>query len=178
MLSEIFEALNDPWQEVTTGKFVPAAVGLLVLSLVLVCDTGGFVFLLDHANLAFHEAGHPIFGLLGERLCVYGGTIGQLVFPIVALAIFLMRREPVSFALAGVWLFENFLNIARYMADARAQVLPLVGGGEHDWTEIFSRWHVLAYDTKIAGFVKFLGWSGILAMGVWLVWRWHQDKRQ
>jgi hypothetical protein len=88
-----------------------------------------------------------------------------------------MRREPVSFALAGVWLFENFLNIARYMADARAQVLPLVGGGEHDWTEIFSRWRVLAYDTRIAGFVTFVGWSGMIAMALWLAWRWHEDRR-
>ena len=51
------------------------------------------------------------------------------------------------------WLFQNFWNIARYMADARAQVLPLVGNGEHDWTEIFSRWGVLRRDTGIAGFV-------------------------
>jgi hypothetical protein len=178
MLREVFEALREPWQEVTSGKFVAAGVGLLVLLLVLVFDKDGFVFLLDHANLAFHEAGHPILGLLSERLCVYGGTLGQLVFPLVAVVIFLTRREPVSFALAGVWLFENFLNIARYMADARAQVLPLVGGGEHDWTEIFSRWHVLSYDTKIAGFVRFLGWSGMLTMALWLTWRWYQDRRQ
>jgi hypothetical protein len=56
----------------------------------------------------------------------------------------------VGFAVAGAWLFENLLNIARYMADARAQILPLVGGGEHDWTNIFSRWDVLASDTLIA----------------------------
>lgn len=37
-------------------------------------------------------------------------------------------------AMAWVWLGENLLNIARYLGDARAQVLPLVGGGEHDWT--------------------------------------------
>jgi len=177
MLSGVFEALSEPWQEVASGKFVAAAAGLLVLFLVLVFDNNGFVFLLDHANLAFHEAGHPIFGLFGETLGLYGGTIGQLVFPLVAFAIFLVRREPISFAFAGVWLFENFLNIARYMADARAQVLPLVGGGGHDWTEIFSRWHVLSYDTKIAGFVKFLGWSGMLAMGFWLAWRWYEDRR-
>jgi hypothetical protein len=163
---------------VASGKFVAAVVGLVVLFVVLILDSDGFISLLDHANLSFHEAGHPIFGLFGETLGLYGGTIGQLVFPIFALCIFLMRREPVSFTLAGVWLFENFLNIARYMADARAQVLPLVGGGEHDWTEIFSRWHVLAYDTRIAGFVTFVGWSGMIAMTLWLAWRWYHDRRQ
>ena len=177
MLTEIQEALREPWNEVTTGKFIATTVGLLIFFIVVVTDNDRFVFILDDANLVFHEAGHPIFGLFGETLGLYGGTIGQLVFPLVALGIFLMRREPVSFALAGVWLFENFLNIARYMADARAQMLPLVGGGEHDWTEIFSRWHVLAYDTKIADFGKFLGWSGMLAMGFWLTWRWYEDRR-
>ncbi|MFI5142834.1 MAG: hypothetical protein ACHQHM_02255 [Thermoanaerobaculales bacterium] len=29
------------------------------------------------------------------------------------------------------------------MADARALALPLVGGGEHDWTELFFRWNTL-----------------------------------
>jgi hypothetical protein len=177
MLRKIQEALSEAWNKVTTGKFIGASLGILFLFILLITDDDGFIFLLDHANLAFHEAGHPIFRVFGETFGLYGGTIGQLVFPFVVLAIFLMRREPVSFALAGVWLFENFLNIARYMADARAQVLPLVGGGEHDWTEIFSRWHVLSYNTKIAGFVKFLGWSGMLAMGLWLAWRWYEDRR-
>jgi len=178
MLTEIQEALREPWNEVTTGKFIATTVGLLIFFIVVVTDNDRFVFILDDANLVFHEAGHPIFGLFGETLGLYGGTIGQLVFPLVAFAIFLMRREPVSFALAGVWFFENFLNIARYMADARAQVLPLVGGGEHDWTEIFSRWHMLAYDTRIAGLVTLVGWTGMIAMGLWLAWRWHQDRRQ
>ena len=96
----------------------------------------------------FHEAGHPLFGLLlGERIAVYGGTLGQLAFPIVATVSFWWRREALPFALCAAWLFENFWNIARYMADARDQLLPLVGGGEHDWTEIFSRWQVLQRDT-------------------------------
>jgi hypothetical protein len=117
-----------------------------------------------------------IFGLFGETLGLYGGTLGQLVFPLVALIAFWLRREALSFAIAGVWFFENFLNIAHYMADARAQVLPLVGGGEHDWTNIFSRWSVLSYDTRIASFVNTLGWLGMTGMGVWMMYRWHQDR--
>ena len=35
------------------------------------------------------------------------------------------------------------------MAGARAQILPLVGGG-HDWATTFSRWSVLSSDTAIA----------------------------
>jgi hypothetical protein len=42
------------------------------------------------------------------------------------------------------------------MADARVQELPLVGG-DHDWTEIFGRWHVLHLDGRIAGITRGIG---------------------
>ena len=121
---------------------------------------------------AFHEAGHPIFGILGDTLGLDGGTLSQLVFPVVVALTFWRQRDPVGYAVGGVWFGENFLNIARYMADARAQVLPLVGGGEHDWTTIFSRWGVLSSDTKIAQAVLTAGWVVMLAAWASLVWRW------
>jgi hypothetical protein len=57
------------------------------------------------------------------------------------------------------------------MADARAQVLPLVGGGEHDWEAIFLRWEVLSSDTTTAQMVSTIGWIGMLAAWIWLGWR-------
>ena len=52
-----------------------------------------------------------------------------------------------------------------------------MGGGEHDWSEIFSRWGVLDADTRIAGFTAFLGWGLILATLVWLFKAWLDDSR-
>jgi hypothetical protein len=135
-----------------------------------------WVPLLDSANLVFHEAGHPIFGVLSERLMVYGGTLGQLAFPLVALVAFWRKRETISFAFAGLWLLQNFFNIARYLGDARTQELPLVGGGEHDWTEILSRWHWLQADTKIASAISFVSGVAIVALWVWLLMRWLRDN--
>ena len=40
-----------------------------------------YIFL-DFVNLAFRQAVHPFFGLFGDTLGLYGGTIGQLVFPV------------------------------------------------------------------------------------------------
>jgi hypothetical protein len=172
MLTNWLNATEDgEWQSVNIATFIAASV---FVGLVFYATTGeeGWVPLLDSANLAFHEAGHPIFGLLlGERITVYGGTMGQLVFPLVATISFLRKRETLSFALALAWLYENLLNIARYMADARAQLLPLVGNGEHDWTEIFSRWGVLEADTSIAGTVRLIAWFGLIATWLWLFWR-------
>jgi hypothetical protein len=177
MIRFVREFQREPWNEVSTGKVIVTSAGLLLFFVILMRSKDRFVFLIDHANLAFHEAGHPIFGILGERAGLYGGTLGQLFFPVVAAILFWSRREAISFGLAGVWLFENFLNIAHYMADARAQVLPLVGGGEHDWTNIFSRWGVLHYDTKIATAVNTLAWLGMTTMWLWMIWRWHRDRQ-
>ena len=154
-----------------------AVIGLLVFMTWLRWLSGeGWVRVLDDANLVFHEAGHPLVGLFSQNLEVYGGTIGQLVFPVVCTVVFWRKREPAAFALCLAWLFENFLNIARYMADARARILPLVGGGEHDWTDIFSRWHVLPHDLGIAHFVITLGWAGILGCGFWILYRYLRRR--
>ena len=114
---------------------IVTSVGLLLFFAILLRSKDKSIFLINHANLAFHEAGHLIFGIFGERPGLYGGKLGQLFFPVVAAIVFWLRREAISFALAGVWFFENFLDIAHYAADARAQLLPLVGGGEHDWAK-------------------------------------------
>lgn len=113
---------------------------------------------------------------------MYGGTLGQLAFPVAATASFRVRRHPASFARCAVWTGENFFNIAVYMADARAMRLPLVGGLDpelaHDWNEIFSRWGVLRWDVTIAHAVRLAGWAAILAAWGWLAWRWRQDREE
>jgi hypothetical protein len=173
----IRETRSVPWKAVPTWQLIVSSLGFAAVIYLLRTAKDGWIFI-DNANLVFHEAGHPIFGLFGSTLGLYGGTLGQLVFPVVSLGTFWAHREPVGFAVAGVWLGENFLNIARYMADARAQVLPLVGRGEHDWTNIFSRWGALSSDTLIAHWVAVAGWLAILAMWAWLVWRWRNPTRE
>jgi hypothetical protein len=166
---------DGEWAKVT----VPGLAGFAVAALLVLWQshTGErWVFLLDSANLAFHEAGHPLFGLLGEELVVYGGTFGQLMFPLAAGFSFYRQRATLSCAFAALWLGENLFNIARYMADARTQILPLVGNGEHDWTEILSRWGVLEWDTVIAGWWRLAGWLLIAGAALWLWYRKSSDR--
>ena len=101
-------------------------------------DDDRYISIIDDANLLFHEAGHLIFGLFGDTLGLYGGTLGQLVFPITSAVVFWRQESWVSASVALLWFFENINNIAAYVADARSQELPLVGGGEHDWANILS----------------------------------------
>lgn len=168
-----------PWKNIT----LPAVAGLLALTLLILwlALTGEkWVWLLDGANLLFHEAGHPIFGMLSERLMVYGGTLAQLIFPCVVWWHFRARQDVAGTYVGTIWFAENWLNIARYMADARAQELPLVGNGDriHDWNEILGRWGLLNADTTLAGLIRFLAVIGMLAAAAWLIWRWRNPQQE
>jgi hypothetical protein len=164
------------WKAVSTRAFIAALAALGVLLLLYWNDADGYLLGLDDLNLAFHEAGHLIFGLFGDTLNLYGGTLGQLVFPIAVTLSFARRGETLGVFTGLVWTGENGLNIARYAADARAKVLPLLGNGEHDWAWIFSRWDVLNHDVQIAGGMRFLSYS-ILVSAVVLLFRvWNESE--
>lgn len=166
------------WQKISGWQLAGFGLGLVVFLALLFASTPGFVFGLDHANLLFHEAGHPIVGLLSPRLEPYGGTLGQLIFPVALAISFIHKGQPIPFAASVIWFFENWLNIARYMADARALELPLVGGGDHDWNTIFTRWNMLSYDLDLARIGNIGGWTGMTLAVAWVIWRWRQDRRR
>ena len=154
-----------------------AVVGFAGVCLGFHCfGTDGWIPILDSANLALHEAGHPIVGIFSAQLMVYGGTLFQLVFPITAARQFRRAGNETGRAAALVWLGENCFNIARYMADARVQELPLVGNGDHDWAEIFGRWGVLQLDGRIAGMTRGIGFALIVGATVLLYRRWRSQE--
>ncbi len=141
---------------------------------------GGFLFI-DSANLVVHEGGHNLFGWFGPTLGLYGGTLLQWLVPFLLAAYFFSQRQTAGFIFSLFFFFENWLYTATYMADARAQELPLVTTGdpdfvEHDFHAIFSGLGILNYDTKIAAVVRLLGWCGMLASVVWLALRLRKEK--
>lgn len=112
----------------------------------------------DFVNLAFHEGGHVIFGLLGARfIMVAGGTLMQLLLPGAAMLHFLKRGERLSACVALFWLGQNFLGIGHYVADARAQQLDLVAGGVHDWTYLLETTGLLIHDVGLGAAVQIFG---------------------
>jgi hypothetical protein len=58
-----------------------------------------------------------------------------------------------------LWLGQNLINISVYAADARARVLPLLGGNKagHDWHYLLGEMNLLEYDQAV-GYI-FLGIS-------------------
>lgn len=174
----LLEAWDAEWQPVGNLALGAASMGLAGLALAALLAEPGWIPLLDGVNLLFHEAGHPLFGLLGwEPLTVLGGTLMQLLVPLLVGGSFWLRRDAVGTAVAGAWCFQNLWNIARYVADARSQVLPLVGGGEHDWADLLGRWGLLAQDQTLAQGLRGLGWLGLVSCWTWLIWRWRQSQR-
>ena len=169
--------MSRPLEKVTNAKMVWFGIGSAIFLLVLHQSEPGFMFGVDMANLLFHEAGHPLVGSISATMETYGGTIGQLVIPALLAFAFWRKRQTVALAATMIWFFENFLNIARYVADARAQELPLVGGGDHDWNRILSRWNALDQDTAIGGWLRTTGWIGMTAAVAWVCWRWWHDRR-
>lgn len=134
----------------------------------------GWVPILDSANLAFHEAGHPLFGMLWGRLGVYGGTLMQLLIPAACAYEMFRQQKYQGYHFCLIWVAENLLNVARYMADARAHELPLVGGKDpddaHDWTLILESWNLLSWDNALANCVR-LAALGLMAWTLWRAWQ-------
>jgi hypothetical protein len=113
--------------------------------------------LLDNLDLAMHETGHLVFAPFGEFMTVLGGTLLQLMVPAVFVASFWRRGDRFAALVTLWWVAQNCWNIARYIADAQAQVLPLVGGGEHDWTYLLDALGLLPQDRVIASTVRGVG---------------------
>lgn len=114
--------------------------------------------LLDHVDLAVHEAGHVVFAPFGEFMGIAGGSLLQLIVPAAFVAYFWRRGERYSAFIVLFWVAQSLFNVATYMADARAQELPLVGGEYviHDWAWMLSRLHLLQQDRTLAAGVRAL----------------------
>jgi hypothetical protein len=159
-----------PWKPVSRTTLVVGALAAAAFIGHALSSRSGFL-VLDYANVPIHEAGHIIFGLLGAKIGLWGGTLMQLLMPALFTVYFAKRREVAGTAFSAFWFGENLLNIARYVADARALSLPLIGGGEHDWNLILSDLGLLPYDLRIAEAVRFLGWVIMILAAAWFVRR-------
>lgn len=130
---------------------------------------------MHNVNIVFHEAGHWIFRPFGEFVMILGGTLGQLLMPLIVIIAFIRQNRDNFGASLGLWCFaESMMYVAPYVNDARAGQLVLLGGvtgrdmpGVHDWHNILSSLGVLHHDHRIAaGFDTF----GELLMWLSFVW--------
>jgi hypothetical protein len=107
--------------------------------------------LLDYVNLAIHEAGHIVFLPFGDVMVALGGSLLQTLVPAIFVAYFLRARQRFAGAITMGWVGVNLIYVSRYISDARAQELPLLGGGNciHDWWYVLISWDLLKSDLAI-----------------------------
>lgn len=155
-------------------------LGLVLFSLryftIAIDDLGWAPGPMHGVHLVFHEAGHAIFAMIGapRPLVVFMGSGLQVLFPLIlAGAFYFKNRDAFGAAVCLWWAGHAALDVAPYIADARALELPLLGGGNgreiegHDWEYLLGHWSRLHEDTRIAAHVALGGRITMAAAFVW-----------
>ena len=127
-------------------------------------------------NLPFHEAGHIFFRPFGRFMTSLGGSLTQILMPLICLGVFLIKtRDTFAASFCLWWTGESFMDLAPYIDDARRLTLPLVGGntgrtspyGFHDWEFILKESGLIRYDHTLATMAFTIG---CLLMGCAFIW--------
>src|SRR5687768_7240551 len=117
--------MNDPTVPLVRGVRVITVVVLAWLTLrfatapVDASSQSAAASFLHLPNLIFHEAGHIIFMPFGRFLTVLGGSLLQILIPMICAAAFARQGNWFACALMAWWAGENFVDVAPYIADAR-----------------------------------------------------------
>lgn len=180
-------ALHVPDDAGRISLFARGAVFILLVTWGLVFlfspfDTAGDS-VLHLVNTPFHEAGHIVFSPFGSLMHSLGGTLGQLLMPLVCSIALVRSGDAFGGSVALWWHAENYIDIAPYVNDARSGTLPLLGGntgenspyGFHDWEFILGETNLLQYDHL---FAQLSYWFGILVMALAYAWGGYLLLRQ
>lgn len=162
--------------------------GLYFISLDLRTNEIGASFM-HRVNLVFHEAGHVIFMPFGHFMMVLGGTLGQLLVPLICgIALLRTNRDAFGASLALWWLGQSVMDCAPYINDARDLQLMLLGGGTgqdrpgaHDWENILLDLGLIQHERRIALAADRLGELILLlglAWGARVLWLQYQAMQR
>ena len=106
-------------------------------------------------NLIFHEAGHVLFSPFGRFMTVLGGSLFQVLVPVTCAVAFLRQKDTFAAAVCTWWAGQNLLDLAPYIADARALQLVLLGGHTgaevegHDWEYLLTALGWMQHDRAL-----------------------------
>jgi hypothetical protein len=120
-------------------------------------------------SLPFHEFGHLFFGMFGETIGVWGGTLMQLAIPFGILGYFSCRgRLQVSFsARSGP---ARIFSTSRHMWIMPAPLHSRWSeGGEHDGNIILGQLRILRHDHYIAATAGVWGWFIMVSLIMWFL---------
>ncbi len=130
---------------------------------------------MHNINLVFHEAGHVIFQPFGRFITILGGTLGQLLMPLIVMFTFIFKQQNNFNASIGLWWFgQSLMECAPYINDANDLKLILLGGvtgldkpGSHDWQNILWDIGLYDYERELAAGADMLGSAIIITAFIW-----------
>ena len=145
-----------------------ALLGISGMTQLLQVKTWWFI---QNVNLIFHEAGHIIFGLFGDFLGLIGGSLLEILIPLLVTVQFLRQRHFFSTAFGCWWLSTALLSVSIYAADAQARILPLITNDvtTHDWYNILGQLGLLHYDYLFGAFFWILSALSICSLFYFLL---------
>lgn len=165
------------WNLIASGLFLAGLAAWSVRYFTIAIDDLGWEpGPMHYVHLIFHEAGHAIFMMVGasDVVVAFMGSGLQVLFPLIlAGAFYFKNRDAYGAAVCLWWAGHAALDVAPYIADARALELPLLGGGNgreiegHDWEYLLGHWNALRLDTRIAAQVAL---GGRIAMAAAFAW--------
>jgi hypothetical protein len=124
-----------------------------------------------------HEFGHLFFSLFGnEWIAIAGGSGMQIIIPVGAMVVIgKTSGDWFGVTATGTWLAASLIDLAPYIADARAQELDLLSFSEeasgHDWHYLLAQAGMLKQDLAIARldtFVAVLVLVGVIVSSLYL----------
>jgi hypothetical protein len=128
--------------------------------------------------LPVHEAGHVLFMLFGRFMAVLGGSLFQVLLPLILMVSFVFgfggsRRDNFAASLMLWWAAIAIIDVAPYIWDAFDPKMMLLGGKTgaesdgHDWQNILGDLGLIKRAHLIGGIAHKLGLVVMLAAYVW-----------
>lgn len=136
---------------------------------------GSFMHLI---MLPIHEAGHILFIPFGRFMTVLGGSLFQVLLPLVLMASFMFgfggsRHDNFAASLMLWWAAMAIIDVAPYIWDAFDPKMLLLGGKTgaesdgHDWQNILGDLGLIKRAHLIAGMAHKLGLVVMLVAYAW-----------
>ena len=149
----------------TKSDYLKSIVAIVILAYLVSCMRSPEDFhFISGVNLVIHEAGHTLCIFFGQFLYILGGSLTQVVLPLIFAGYFFLKRDIYSGGIILMWVGESVVEVSRYAADAVAMQLPLLGGDSsiHDWNWLLSSAGLLAHTSIIATLIYVVGVSVLI----------------
>lgn len=133
-----------------------------------------------------HEFGHILFRPFGEFMTLLGGSLFQVLLPLVFGGVFLVKnRDPFAASVMLWWAAVAVMDVAPYIYDAWAPQHVLLTGrtgdtGSHDFIDTLDDLGLLHKARPIGRGVHAFGLVAMLlalAWGAWLVWQQYRNRK-